>query len=421
MTRKFILVLIMLAPFLAEAQISGIINRAKSKVNQRVNNKVDEAIDKTLDEAEGKPSGNSTVKQKPAETKEQTGFKSYSRFDFIPGEQILYAEDFSQDAIGELPLEWNTTGKAETVMLEGFSGNWLRMYQNSFYLTANKKEFTKNFTVEFDLILQLNYKSYSFPLVSFGMLATNDLPTTDNKVLKDPILFQSAEIQLRPGTNGNNWVSLKTFLNRTDFFRSQDQQLTALDQSYNKVCHISMQVQEGRLRIWVNAEKIVDLPKALPTEYIFNQLFFKIHNSGYKEQETGFYLGNIKAATGVPDTRHKLVEEGSFSTTGILFDVNAATIKPESFGVIKEVAAVLKEHAQVKIKIIGHTDADGSDAANLTLSQKRAIAVKDALISEYGIDAGRIETDGKGEAAPVADNKIKEGKAANRRVEFIKL
>jgi len=274
MSRKFILVLIMLAPFLAEAQISGIINRAKSKVNQRVNNKVDEAVDKALDEGEGKTSSNRTGKPKPAETKGQTGIKAYSRFDFIPGEQILYAEDFSQDAIGELPLEWNTTGKAETVMLEGFSGNWLRMYQNSFYLTANKKEFTKNFTVEFDLILQLNYKSYSFPLVSFGMLATNDLPTTDNKVLKDPILFQSAEVQLRPGTNGNNWVSLKTFLNRTDFFRSQDQQLTALDQSYNKVCHISMQVQEGRLRIWVNAEKIVDLPKALPNKINFHQLFF---------------------------------------------------------------------------------------------------------------------------------------------------
>lgn len=422
MNFKIILVLLLLAPIVADAQMGGILNRAKSKVNQRINSKVDDAIDKALDEAEGKTSANSSSKPKSNETKqESSGIKSFSRYDFIPGEQILYAEDFSQDVIGELPLHWNTTGKAETVTLEGFTGNWLKLHQNAFYLTANKKEFTKNFTVEFDLILQLNYKSYTFPLVSFGILASNDLATTDNQLMKEPILYQSAEVQLRPGTNGNNWVSLRTFLNKADYFKSQDQQLTSLDENYNKVIHVAMQVQEGRLRIWINAEKIVDLPKALATEHIFNQLFFKVHNSGYKEQEIGFYLSNIKAATGVPDTRHKLMEEGKFSTTGILFDVNAATLKPESFGVIKEIAAVLKEHTQVRIRIVGHTDADGADAANLLLSQKRAAAVKDALINEYGIDAARIDTDGKGETAPVAENKTKEGKAANRRVEFIKL
>jgi outer membrane protein OmpA-like peptidoglycan-associated protein len=103
-----------------------------------------------------------------------------------------------------------------------------------------------------------------------------------------------------------------------------------------------------------------------------------------------------------------------------LFDVNAATIKPESAGVLKEVAGVLSQYKDIKVMIIGHTDSDGSDAANLTLSQKRAAAVKDALVTDYSIDASRIETDGKGESAPVADNKTKEGKAANRRVEFVK-
>lgn len=75
----------------------------------------------------------------------------------------------------------------------------------------------------------------------------------------------------------------------------------------------------------------------------------------------------------------------------------------------------------MKIKIVGHTDSDGADADNLLLSKKRAESVKDKLVSSYQIDAARISTDGKGEAEPLADNKTKEGKAANRRVEFIKM
>ncbi len=126
-------------------------------------------------------------------------------------------------------------------------------------------------------------------------------------------------------------------------------------------------------------------------------------------------------ATGLPDTRHKLIEEGKFSTTGILFDVAAATIKPESNGVLKELAEVLKSNPGIKVKIIGHTDSDGSDAANLDLSKRRAEAVKAALANNWRIDAASMETDGKGEATPEGDNKTKEGKAQYRRVEFIKL
>jgi outer membrane protein OmpA-like peptidoglycan-associated protein len=101
--------------------------------------------------------------------------------------------------------------------------------------------------------------------------------------------------------------------------------------------------------------------------------------------------------------------------------VNAATIKPESAGVLKEIATILKSNAGIKVKIIGHTDSDGADAANLELSKKRSEAVKTALVRDWGVDASSLETDGKGESSPVGDNKTKEGKAQNRRVEFVKL
>ncbi len=179
--------------------------------------------------------------------------------------------------------------------------------------------------------------------------------------------------------------------------------------------------RKERLRIWANQDKVFDAPKAVSPGTLMNQLMFEAHTSSYKETEYGMFLSNLKVAKGIPDTRHKLVEEGKFSTTGILFDVNADVIRPESYGVLKDIAAVLKENAGIKVKIIGHTDSDGDDQKNLQLSKKRAAAVAKVLQETFGIDAASLQTDGKGESVPVGDNKTREGKALNRRVEFIKL
>jgi outer membrane protein OmpA-like peptidoglycan-associated protein len=108
-------------------------------------------------------------------------------------------------------------------------------------------------------------------------------------------------------------------------------------------------------------------------------------------------------------------------TYGIYFDVNKDVVKPESYGTLKAIADVLKENADVRIRIVGHTDSDGADAANLDLSKRRAESVKDELAKTFGIDAGRMETDGKGETQPVAANDNQTNKALNRRVEFIKI
>jgi outer membrane protein OmpA-like peptidoglycan-associated protein len=132
-------------------------------------------------------------------------------------------------------------------------------------------------------------------------------------------------------------------------------------------------------------------------------------------------MTNIRYAIAGEDTRSKLITEGKFVTNGILFDVNSDNIKPESGVVLKEIANTLQENPAVRVKIIGHTDSDGDANANLTLSQKRALAVKNALINFYGINAARMETDGKGEGQPIQLNNTTSGKAQNRRVEFIKL
>jgi outer membrane protein OmpA-like peptidoglycan-associated protein len=160
----------------------------------------------------------------------------------------------------------------------------------------------------------------------------------------------------------------------------------------------------------------LDLPRGLQANYTYN--IFRIDDNS---DETTPLISNFRMAAGLPDMRNKLITEGKLISYGILFDVNADKIKPESAPSIKEIATVLKENPAVNVRICGHTDADGADDLNLDLSKRRAESVKNELIKTYGIDAGRLETEGKGETQPVAPNDSGVNKAKNRRVEFIKL
>ena len=162
------------------------------------------------------------------------------------------------------------------------------------------------------------------------------------------------------------------------------------------------------------------MPRAFAANKTYNMAMFEIW-SGMNQDQDRYLVGNLKLAVGSPDTRNKLITEGKFSTTGILFDVNSDKIKPESYGVLKDIANVLNENKDVKIKIVGHTDSDGDDNLNLELSKKRAASVKNSLDTEFKISPDRMQADGMGEKQPVDDNKKAEGKANNRRVEFIKM
>jgi OmpA-OmpF porin, OOP family len=133
------------------------------------------------------------------------------------------------------------------------------------------------------------------------------------------------------------------------------------------------------------------------------------------------YLSNLRLAVGDADTRNKLLTQGKFVTHGILFESGSDKIDSQSYGVLKEIAAVLTENPAIKVKIIGHTDSDGEAAANLALSKKRAESVKNMLTSDFAINADRMITDGKGETSPIKPNTSPLGKANNRRVEFVKL
>jgi OmpA-OmpF porin, OOP family len=408
--------------------IKKVENKAISKVNSRIDRAIDRAMDKTLDEVEGKnqktSSSSTSNPTTTISTKQQSvdeTISSYVKYDFVPGEKIIYSNDFATDVLGELPIGWNSNGTGAVATLNGLKGNWALLHQNSTYLTDNKEDFSEDFTVEFDLVLRRNNPKAPFPVMVFGVLASGDYAPTDSEIFKGLTNTFATELKIQPYDNGSSFIHLQTWQDKKKYLSTDIKRHGVIEQYYNKTINIAMQLQKERLRMWFNEVKLYDLPKAITSGIAINQLYFDVKRYGGADDEVGYAVSNIKIAKGLPDTRHKLIEEGVFSTTGIQFDINSATIKPESNGVCQEIAAVLMQFPDTKIKIVGHTDSDGADATNLELSKRRATSVKEILTKDFGIDAQRMESDGKGESAPVGDNKTKEGKAQNRRVEFIKL
>jgi outer membrane protein OmpA-like peptidoglycan-associated protein len=104
----------------------------------------------------------------------------------------------------------------------------------------------------------------------------------------------------------------------------------------------------------------------------------------------------------------------------INFDVDKATIRPDSEPIVAEIVKLLEANPDLKIRIEGHTDNTGADDHNQTLSKNRAASVYGALLTK-GIAQDRLQSAGFGAAKPIADNTTEEGKAKNRRVEIVKL
>lgn len=397
----------------------GILKQVARSAAQRT---ASTAINKTL----GVSATKDTVILPGARAIQTTSFtpvESYSQYDFVPGQSVLFLEDFSNASIGELPLGWNSNGSGVAVTVSNAPGKWLKLGQQSVYLAPNKLPAGENFTIEFDLILQFTKSgAKGFPVVRFGALSTlKGIAPTDNSLLRTQEGKTKFQVTLQPDEKQKSSVMLESWKAGKYHISEAFKRYPGIESTYGKVAHIAIQVQRERLRIWYNGDKLYELPKGIAPEGAFNQLFFSLGSSSYTEQEQGVYISNIKMANGLADTRKNLLDKGSYSTTGILFDVNSAHIQPASSGVLNELAGILQENPDMKVKITGHTDADGNPAANKTLSINRANAIKEAFVKNYNISEDRLLTDGKGAGVPVASNTTVIGKAQNRRVEFTKL
>ena len=329
--------------------------------------------------------------------------KIYSKFDFIPGEKVIFYDDFSQENLGDFPALWNTTGSGEVVNYGKYPGKWFHITNSrGVTTTAQELKLPENYTIEFDVIPQKDPGNNGNMKYRFMIIAT---PKP-----KD-LIYGLA----RPGGTGT-WFEFaynnSYFTYYSDGTPNLSGRVTENKQSADTKYRISVWVQKERIRLYVDETKLFDVAKAMSLNFKYNMIRF---DGGVP------MIGNFRIATGAPDMRNKLLTTGKLVSYGIYFDVNSDKVKPQSAGTLKEIAAILAENPALKIKIIGFTDADGEDAANLDLSKRRAAAVKNALSTSFGIDAARMETDGKGEKEPIAPNDNGTNKALNRRVEFIKM
>lgn len=432
MKKYLLLTCLLVLKIMTPAQIlKHITDRAKQKIEQKVDQKVDKAMDTIMDGKRTKKpvdsslTRSSTSSNEPAATNpasvEEGTLKSYSKYDFVPGEKVVGYEDFSQDAIGDFPDKWNTNSGGEVVSVAGQNGHWLMLSKQGRFIPEYINSLPENFTLEFDLMSNEKFSFYSVPLDLFFLSGGNTKNALEN---------YAVEMQKRSGVKVNFHPTDASTKSGTCYFENYEDGIHGINNSVtttqfvsygekNKV-KVSIWRQRQRIRVYLNEEKVFDLPRAFPPNKEYNTLMLQLWTAMANEKDR-YLISNIKLAIGAPDTRNKLITEGKFVTRGILFDVNSDKIKPESYGVLKDIANVLTENNGIRAKIVGHTDADGSDADNLILSKRRAESVKNALVTEFGIDASRLETDGKGKSQPVDKNDTLAGKANNRRVEFIKL
>jgi len=136
-----------------------------------------------------------------------------------------------------------------------------------------------------------------------------------------------------------------------------------------------------------------------------------------KQEERRVAMEQATKGTGVEVTRTADNQLKLNVPNDISFDVNSATIKPELRAVLDPFVGSLQGDAAVRLSIVGHTDSTGSDAINNPLSLERAHSVRDYLTAR-GVSSSRIETAGRGEREPIADNGSDAGRAKNRRVEI---
>lgn len=430
MKKIIYLLLFFVMPVFLQAQIGKRIKRAakqtvENKAEQKTAETVEEGMEKSInavkgifkkkdkvkkgsEKAEANTNDAENMDDNNAEDNSMTSFGVFRNFTFIPGDKVIFYDDFAKDASGDFPVNWETGGSGEVVSLSSEEGNWLSLQRRSGYMPSIATELPENYTIEFDLVTNGYGQGKGSSKLHLAFIATKAYSMGQAGSVADvELLLYNYFAVNRVGNFGSEAkIKVGSVIDRK------------LPELQNKKMHISIAVNKQRLRFWLNEEKLVDAPSVLQGKlgrYFILQVLDVLPEKGHFAGITNFRL-----AEAGDDLRNKLLKDGKFSTTGIYFNSNSAIVKKESFGVIKSIADMLKADGDLNLNIVGHTDAEGADDFNKELSLKRAEAVKNILVTEFSIAEERFQFSGKGEAEPVGDNATDNGRANNRRVEFIK-
>ncbi|MFN2315236.1 MAG: OmpA family protein [Gemmatimonadales bacterium] len=327
-----------------------------------------------------------------AGTMPKPGEGAWANYDFTPGDEILLYEDFSRDRVGDFPRRFELVqGSFEIIEWEG--GRYLRALSNGLVAIPLPAELPERFTVEFAVSLNHGnaYVRMTPGPAYFGR---------DRSYAGSAITVEASRAGLRPVSNAGPEV------------------LTPITASALRegVVPIRVMGDGDYLKIYFGERRVANVPNAVFPRS--DKLYIAV---GWAMENNPIMIGPIRVASGGLDLYDRLERDGRVATQGILFATNSARIRPESTPTLEEIARILRENPALRLGIEGHTDADGDDAHNLTLSEQRAAAVKTFLVEEHRIAEGRLQPSGHGESKPVADNASPEGKQQNRRVELVKL
>jgi outer membrane protein OmpA-like peptidoglycan-associated protein len=421
-----IIVITILTPKQVEAQLlRKLKNHAEQKIKneteRRSERRIDKQIDKEFDDAEDMIDGKKEKKKKKNKTsKNENSINTevsqeneqqnnstkktkeenhkpkivWSRFDFVPGDTVVFEDSPSPDEEnGEFPSRWDLhKGSAEIAEVDG--ENVIMFPSGSSYIVpylknSNEDYLPEIFTIEMDVWFPKGTTTSNRFWVYLGDQKNNNRSSASHKSLV--IMPHSLEFDnsgnYYPGTEKTGWTVEKT----------------------GSWKHISIAYTKGKYKVYFNDTRLINIPH------------LQVNPSGLTIEagRKGMYIKNIRIAKGGVKYYNRVQTDGKIIVNGIKFDVNKASLKPESMGPINKIYKLMVKKPDLRFSVEGHTDSDGDQAHNQTLSEARAKSVMNKLIS-MGINGSRLKHKGFGESKPIDNNNTPEGKANNRRVEFIK-
>ncbi len=342
---------------------------------------------------------------------QENQYDLYKDSDFVPGEKIVFFDDFSTNLPGTTPKGWEAVCEYEVIEYGSPGEKWLSIIHGGGFYPVDLTSLPENFTLEF--------QAAAVPGTANGTLDLRFIPASEQNPA-DPWFNNSTIISLSPTTQipkrGGLSISRKDTESNELEINPREFYFAEWFTDIYPLATIELSKTGSRASVYVNQKKIVDNQEIFSPGQKYRLGF---HFGDYFIEDIKFYMKDIRIATEAAKPK-KDFEKGSFVTSNILFDVNSDHIKPQSYTVLKGIADAIGANPGIKLKIIGHTDSDGSDNANLLLSKKRAEAVRNTLSKDFGIDTSGFLTDGKGEEEPIDSNDTSSGKARNRRVEFVK-
>jgi outer membrane protein OmpA-like peptidoglycan-associated protein len=410
----FLLLTVLLAamPAAGHAQVGDLRRRAQEEARKRAEAELAKARADSAKKAAAKDSATKTAgagsdSAKAAGSAAATGTaapaarqdpKVWENYDFVPGSKVMFFTDFSEDRVGNFSRRLKyVSGPLEVVERDG--AKVLRSQGRSTFLIPVGGKLPERFTLEIDVISPSTAFG-GYDLLAFeggAQLDRGDASVEVNWHYNGTLMFGS-------GRNAaNSPVKIPEAMQA---------------ELMGSVAHIRVLMDGAYFKMYTNERRMYNIP-----ELAFKRdSVIRVFVNGSEDEGRSVFITGIRLAESETDVLYDaLAANGRWATQGILFETGKAELKPESRPVLKEIAATLKEHADLKILIEGHTDNVGQAVANLALSEARAAAVKAALVSEFGADAGRISTAGLGDTKPAAPNTTPEGRAQNRRVEVVKL